>query len=265
MQLCERSGAEAITVHVRTRDERPAESAHWSEIVKVWDAVNVPVNCNGDFFTRRQIDEFWKFCHTNCQSTSSRPEAGPAGVMIARGALWNPSIFCRGDKISPSFQEEVRSYTRASVRGNATYQNCKWMLSQVLAGGTGVTPPTDWNGVPMKQFNRQLSATKSMAAICSLVGDCPYDAAIFPAQAHTTAYYRTHGPFAAGAPQQAVAVDADASVPARREREQGGAEDQVDGEAEAAGAKRRKLEATIQETTKLDCVQEVEHGREAQV
>merc|ERR1712217_416207 len=237
MQLCERSGAEAITVHVRTRDERPAESAHWGEIVKLWDAVNVPVNCNGDFFTRRQIDEFWKFSNTNCKSSSSRADVGPAGIMIARGALWNPSIFCRDGKAAPSFQEVVRSYTRSSVRANSSYQNCKWMLSQVLAGGTGVTPPTDWDGIPMKKFNLQLSATKSMAAICQLVGECPYDAAKFPAQAHTTAYYRTHGPFAGVDPAKAeknvkaaAANGVEASSVERRARE-AGEESQADGEA----------------------------------
>ena len=39
MQMCEKSGAEAITVHMRLRDERPAEPAHWDEIVRLWDAV----------------------------------------------------------------------------------------------------------------------------------------------------------------------------------------------------------------------------------
>eukprot|EP00929_Paragymnodinium_shiwhaense_P096822 TRINITY_DN58541_c0_g1_i1.p1 TRINITY_DN58541_c0_g1~~TRINITY_DN58541_c0_g1_i1.p1 ORF type:complete len:253 (-),score=63.72 TRINITY_DN58541_c0_g1_i1:651-1409(-) len=57
MQLCEKSGAEAITVHMRRREERPAEPAHWDEIVKLWDAVKVPIIANGDFFNRRQIDE----------------------------------------------------------------------------------------------------------------------------------------------------------------------------------------------------------------
>merc|ERR1712151_344379 len=118
--------------------------------------------------------------------------------MVARGALWNPAIFCRNDKPQPTFEAVVQSYTRASVKANCTYQNCKWMLSQIIAGGVGVTPPSQWNGVPMKTFNQELSRTKSMAAICKQVGECPYDAADFPAQAHTTAYYRTHGQFANG-------------------------------------------------------------------
>ena len=41
MQVCEKSGAEAITVHMRLREERPAEPAHWDEISRLWDAVQV--------------------------------------------------------------------------------------------------------------------------------------------------------------------------------------------------------------------------------
>lgn len=53
MRICEKSGAEAITVHLRLRDERPAEPAHWDEMARVWDAVKAPEapgvemgNCN---------------------------------------------------------------------------------------------------------------------------------------------------------------------------------------------------------------------------
>merc|ERR1712217_924158 len=123
-------------------------------------------------------------------------------------------------------------YTRAAIRANSTYQNCKWVLSQVLAGGTGVTPPTEWSGTPMKVFNRQLSSTKSMAAICEMLGECPYDAASFPSQAHTTAYYRTHGPFA-GDSQPDTKRDAEVSASGQRAG-------QEEDESENPSAKKRK-------------------------
>jgi len=192
LQVCERSGAEAITVHMRQRDERPAEPAHWDEIVKLWDAVKVPMIANGDFFSRRQIDEFWKHCHKtlgiDTDADIKSTKAGPAGIMIARGALWNPSIFCRGRE-PPSFEEVVRSYTRTAVAANATYQNTKWLLSQMLAGGIGVTVPTSYQGTPLKAFNRQISATKNMAGVCTALGD-PYEAEKYPPKAHTTQFYR---------------------------------------------------------------------------
>ncbi|CAK0818113.1 unnamed protein product [Prorocentrum cordatum] len=217
MQLCEKSGAEAVTVHCRTRDERPAEPAHWDEIMRLWDAVKVPVICNGDFFTRRQIDEFWKFCHGAgaADGAAAGEKAGPSGIMIARGALWNPSIFCRDASVVPSFEDMVRNYVRAAVRANSTYQNCKWVLSQMLAGGVGVTAPNEFVGVPTKAFNRQLSTMKSMGAICEKLG-IPHDAASFPQQAHMTTYYRGWEPLDA----QAAAAAAGGTLPQKRPGDQ---------------------------------------------
>lgn len=191
MQLCERSGAEAVTVHMRQRGERPAEPARWEEILRLWDAVKVPVLANGDFFNRRQIDEFWKHCRApegfNCESEGDA-RWGPAGVMVARGAMWNPSIFCRNSE-APSFEEVVKKYTRTAVLSNSTYQNTKWVLASMLAGGTGVTPPIEFRGTPIKPFNQNLSRTKNMGELCEMVGE-PHDGGSHPAQAHTTAFYR---------------------------------------------------------------------------
>ena len=106
--------------------------------------------------------------------------------MIARGALWNPSIFSTKP---PSFEEMVKSYVRSAVATNSTYQNTKWVLSQMLAGGTGVTVPTTFNGINMKTFNRELSASKSMAQICSNFAE-PFVAAEYPTRAHTTVFYK---------------------------------------------------------------------------
>lgn len=44
MRVCEKSGAEAITVHMRLREERPAEPAHWDEMERLWDAVQAGIN-----------------------------------------------------------------------------------------------------------------------------------------------------------------------------------------------------------------------------
>merc|ERR1711972_895425 len=98
----------------------------------------------------------------------------------------------------------------------------------------------EWNGVPMKLFNRNLSTTKSMADICKLVGEIAYDASSFPAKAHTTAYYRTHGPFADSQPQAATGTS-DKSVPQQRQRDEVYS---VAGDTtEAVSAKRRKCES----------------------
>eukprot|EP00928_Gymnodinium_smaydae_P064727 TRINITY_DN47998_c0_g1_i1.p1 TRINITY_DN47998_c0_g1~~TRINITY_DN47998_c0_g1_i1.p1 ORF type:complete len:442 (+),score=96.18 TRINITY_DN47998_c0_g1_i1:86-1411(+) len=230
MQICERSGAEAITVHMRWREERPADPAHWDMIMPLWDAVRVPVVANGDFFSRRQISEFWRHCRGSAASDGAEASSGsgasaggpdpagggPAGIMIARGAMWNPSIFSR-EQTPPPFEEVVRRYTRTAVSVNAPYQNTKWVLASMLAGGTGVTPPSEFRGSPIKAFNQKLSVTKSMGALCEMIGE-DYNASCYPQHAHTTVYYRQRDLCAAaadvgaGAEPQAAAVEADASA-----------------------------------------------------
>eukprot|EP00927_Polykrikos_kofoidii_P048712 TRINITY_DN42935_c0_g1_i1.p1 TRINITY_DN42935_c0_g1~~TRINITY_DN42935_c0_g1_i1.p1 ORF type:complete len:458 (-),score=75.08 TRINITY_DN42935_c0_g1_i1:41-1414(-) len=202
MQICESSGAEAITVHLRQRDERPASPAHWDQIVPLWDAVRIPVLANGDFFTRRQIDEFWKFCRgkiavdgtdSAVDASAAAPDwdckAGPAGVMIARGAMWNPSIFCRNVE-PPSLEAVVQRYVRSAVAVNNTYQNTKWVVASMLAGGAGVATPHEFLGQPTKTFNLEMSTSKSMEALCKKLS-VDHDRTDFPEQAHTTFYYKS--------------------------------------------------------------------------
>jgi tRNA-dihydrouridine synthase 3 len=74
------AGAQAITVHGRTREARYRMEADWDAIAEVAAAVSVPVIGNGDLLFAHEI--------THRLTTS-----GCAGVMTARGALIKPWIF----------------------------------------------------------------------------------------------------------------------------------------------------------------------------
>jgi nifR3 family TIM-barrel protein len=75
--IVEDSGASAITVHPRTREQRYGENANWSIIKEVKENLSIPVVGNGDIRTcydaKRMIDE------TGCDA-----------IMIGRGVLGNP-------------------------------------------------------------------------------------------------------------------------------------------------------------------------------
>jgi nifR3 family TIM-barrel protein len=80
--VAQESGASAITVHGRTRDQYYTGTANWDIITAVKRAVKIPVIGNGDLFTPEII-------------VSRLSESGCDGVMIARGALGNPWLFSR--------------------------------------------------------------------------------------------------------------------------------------------------------------------------
>ena len=79
-QICEAAGADAVTVHGRTREQQYMPSADWDIIRRVKKAVGIPVIGNGDINTARDAAAMYE--QTGCDL-----------VMIGRGALGNPWLF----------------------------------------------------------------------------------------------------------------------------------------------------------------------------
>ena len=77
---CQEAGAQALTLHPRTRAQMYRGEARWSEIKMVVDALDIPVVGNGDV--------------QSCEDAARLHEqTGCAGIMIARGSFGNPWIF----------------------------------------------------------------------------------------------------------------------------------------------------------------------------
>lgn len=80
-KMCEESGADMITVHGRSKDKMYAGEVNYAEIALAKKAVKIPVIANGGVFEAK--DAFLLMERT-----------GADGVMVARGAMYSPWIFC---------------------------------------------------------------------------------------------------------------------------------------------------------------------------
>lgn len=79
-KILEDSGASAITIHARTRNQMYKGRSDWNHIACLKSLLKIPVIGNGDILTAEDAKRMFLF--TKCD-----------GVMIGRGAIKNPFIF----------------------------------------------------------------------------------------------------------------------------------------------------------------------------
>ena len=98
-KMCEESGASAITVHPRTRNQMFSGKIDLNDIKKVKDAVKIPVIGNGDIVDKCTYEQMLK-------------ETGCDAVMIGRKALERPQIFSelQGLSVDKSFYQIIKRH-----------------------------------------------------------------------------------------------------------------------------------------------------------
>lgn len=177
LQLCERSGAQAVAVHMRRADENwkdKGSPAHWSDIGELCSAVQIPIIANGDFWSRSRITEFWR----QQEAASGKDGARPAGVMIARGALWNPSIFSKEDV---SFDDAVREYVRTAISTGNAFENSKWALREMTSPAPGKPVNQSFGqlqGKAQRKFRNRVDLMVNIEEMCQIFdvskSECDY-------------------------------------------------------------------------------------------
>uniref|UniRef100_A0A2K5LJY6 Dihydrouridine synthase 2 n=3 Tax=Cercopithecinae TaxID=9528 RepID=A0A2K5LJY6_CERAT len=117
----ERTGIAAIAVHGRKREERPQHPVSCEVIKAIADTLSIPVIANGGSHDHIQrysdIEDF-------------RQATAASSVMVARAAMWNPSIFLK-EGLRP-LEEVMQKYIRYAVQYDNHYTNTKYCLCQML-------------------------------------------------------------------------------------------------------------------------------------
>ncbi|XP_059438036.1 uncharacterized protein LOC132170903 isoform X3 [Corylus avellana] len=113
----EKTGVSALAVHGRRVADRPRDPAKWSEIADIVAALSIPVIANGDVF------EYDDFRHI-------KDATGASSVMVARGALWNASIFSPEGKVP--WDDVKREYIRKSILWDNDIKSTKHTLKEMI-------------------------------------------------------------------------------------------------------------------------------------
>lgn len=79
-RMAEQSGADAIAIHGRTREQYYSGKANWEIIRDAKQAINIPLIANGDIFTIQDAIKILQITDADA-------------IMIGRGAQGNPFIF----------------------------------------------------------------------------------------------------------------------------------------------------------------------------
>jgi tRNA-dihydrouridine synthase 2 len=127
----EQTGVNAIAVHARYVPQRSREKAHLSLLPTLKQAIHIPLIANGDCFTYEDIDKVKQ--QSGCNNNNN-------SVMIARGAIWNPSIFSSCEELRSKWcNPNVRALEMLQVfeKQQNYFPNTKFIICRMYSDDIG--------------------------------------------------------------------------------------------------------------------------------
>ena len=120
-RMIERCNVDAIAIHARYQEDRSEKVSARTDLVKnIVDVVHAtPIIYNGDIFQYEDIEKYKKL--TNCQN-----------MMISRGAIFNPSIFC--EKGFKNINDIVAEYMSLNEKYNflSPFHKSKFVMESMI-------------------------------------------------------------------------------------------------------------------------------------
>ena len=159
---CQDAGAQALTLHPRTRTQMYQGHANWDEIAHVAAALAIPVIGNGDITSPEDVAAMRR--HTGC-----------AGVMVARGSFGNPWLFAqardlldgRAKRPDPTPEERFRvafDHARLALRLQGDSRKTAIEFRKHLGWYTRGLPGS-------AELRQQLFTTESLAQAEAIFGE----------------------------------------------------------------------------------------------
>jgi len=121
-------GVSALAVHARRRSDRPRFWSQWEQFRLLRDSLDpaLPLVLNGDLFDPQDIPRAYEL-------------TGADSLMLARGAMWNPSLFSREPDLRPQ-HEMLERYVCLARQMDNNLGNTKYVAQKMLEGhGKSVT------------------------------------------------------------------------------------------------------------------------------
>ncbi len=151
-KMAENSGAKLVTVHGRVREDYYSGEPDFKAIEKAKKSVEIPIIANGGIFSLEDADNMID-------------KTGADGVMIARGAVYNPYVV--KDILKENYQKDMKGLILSHI------ENMKKIYpDKKVAVEFRKFVPYYFKGVPnMKQFKQELQSFENTQDMIKLIND----------------------------------------------------------------------------------------------